>query len=679
MAAVTSGRVESSGVPSGKSYNSKFYISWSRSSSSETANTSTISWSVGWIGSGGPWWSSNAIKIKSGSIGADKISTGTWSNQSGDGDHELRSGSTTIQHNSDGTGSFSASVTGWFYDEGDLTVSGSWDLPTIARASTAKLSATSVGIGSEQTVTITRASTSFTHDITWKIGNTEIGSHSGVTTSQKFTIPTTAAAAIPSATSGTCTVTVTTKSGSTVIGSTTLTFTVTIPDSDTYKPSFTATLSRVDNDVPTGWALAVQGHSKAKVDLSSAKAGSGASLTSWSVTGPTYSGGGTLTTMTATFTTPDVLKVSGTLSVTVTVTDTRGRSTSKTVTMEVKPWTPPTITPAAIYRVNASGTQTFNGTYASIQATWTYASVGNNAPTIKLEYKTTTATSWTALTTPTLASGTRATIGGGKLAATSSYHVRVSVTDTLGGTASTTWNLGPAQVDLDFRADANGMGIGGVGETAGALDIWWPASLRKGIRPTALGSSEDLNDCRGYGTPIWYQQCVNANCSTERNYPENYAGLLQSISITDSNFCYQTYFTYGSTNRVWHRTYYNGTWYPWKLSLDGTTDWDTTLPDLGSVKDGWTVTANRCRRRNGMATLTVTVTPDTALSTGNIANITLFTIPSGFRPKENFTTIVEDVGGILFIGSNGDVQLNAVMYPWSAGTARGLRLQYFLP
>lgn len=487
----TSDKITTSTVASGSTPNSRFYFKWDLASQNVTNNTSTINWHAGWEGTtGAPSWLSNAIRIDGGEIvvggvAIQNIGTGTWSNQSGTGEHELKSGTATITHNADGTGSFSAWLTGWFYTKGQLTCSGSWSLTTIPRASTATLSSTSVAIGSSQTVTITRASTSFTHDLDWSVNGVSIGSQTGVATSQAFTIPADASKQITNATSGTCTVTIKTKNGSTVIGTTTLTFTITIPDNDTYKPSFTATLTRVDGSVPTAWALYVQGFSKWKIDIASAAAGSNATLKTWAVTDGTYTGGGPLSAATASYQTTDVLRTSGTVTITVSVTDSRGRTTTKTLTASVVAWSAPTITPSSpanAYRVNSSGTATFNGTYASIQASWAFASVSSkNSVTYTLEYKTTAATAWTAQSI-TLTSGTRAAVGGGNLAATSSYNIRLTVKDGLGVTATYTWTIGTAQVDLDFRQDKNGMGIGCVGETAGVLEIGWPVNLQQGLK-----------------------------------------------------------------------------------------------------------------------------------------------------------------------------------------------------
>ena len=491
----TSGKAVTTTIASGSTPNSRFYFKWELKSQDKNNNTSTIDWWAGWEGTtGAPQWGTNAIKITEGEIVVNgtavrNIGTITASNQSGQGEHSLLSGTTTINHNADGSGTFKAWMTGWFYDTGSFSLNDSWSLTTIPRASSAKVSSDSVAIGSSQTITITRESTDFTHTLEWSVNGTTLATHTEVATSRAYTIPADAAKYITTATSGTCTVTVKTMNGSTQIGTTTVSFTITIPDTDTYKPSFTATLSKVDGSVPSSWGVYVQGYSKWKIALTSAAAGSNASLASWSVTDGSNTGGGTLTTATAEYTS-NILTGTGKVTITVTVTDSRGRATTKTVTIDdVKAYAPPTITPQVAYRVNASGTKTFNGTYASIQASWAYASVASkNSVTYTLEYKTLTATTWTTQSI-TLTSGTRATVGAGNLSATSSYNVRLTVKDGLNQTAQYTWQVGTAQVDLDFREDKKGMGIGCVGETADTLEIGWAVKLQKGLKePLPLSS-----------------------------------------------------------------------------------------------------------------------------------------------------------------------------------------------
>ncbi len=131
--------------------------------------------------------------------------------------------SKVITHDADGTKTIT--LKGFFDSEGltskltNLTVSGNVTLKTIPRASSFSLSASTVTAGSTSLkVDITRASSGFTHTVKWAFGS-HSKSTTGVGTSASYTIPESWLDAIPNNTSGTGTVTVTTYSGDTKIGS----------------------------------------------------------------------------------------------------------------------------------------------------------------------------------------------------------------------------------------------------------------------------------------------------------------------------------------------------------------------------------------------------------------------------------------------------------------------------
>lgn len=74
-------------------------------------------------------------------------------------------------------------------------------------------------------------------------------------------------------------------------------------------------------------------------------------------------------------------------------------------------------------------------------------------------------------------------------------------------------------------------------------------------------TTHNLDD---YQTTKVYRQSQTANASTEQNYPEGVAGLLQVWN--DNNMTFQMYQTYGtgSAIKLYYRSRYNTTWYPWQ-------------------------------------------------------------------------------------------------------------------
>lgn len=155
------------------------------------------------------------------------------------------SGSTTVAHNADGTGSTTVQVrvrsgsdpNNYNFVWSNATGSASTlSLSTIPRASSISSVTSSVVVnGSNKvTVNISRKSDSFTHDVTIKANDSYKTTITGVGTSTSYAIPITWINAIGSNASATVTVTVQTKSGSTNIGSAvSTTFTIVKPSAST--------------------------------------------------------------------------------------------------------------------------------------------------------------------------------------------------------------------------------------------------------------------------------------------------------------------------------------------------------------------------------------------------------------------------------------------------------------
>lgn len=154
----------------------RFYLIWSLSDQDITNNRSLISWEIGVQGTAGytAYWYSNAVKINSAYVNGSLVSgAATYSNitLSGSTRHRLRSGSIWVGHNSDGTKTFSASVSGWLFNNGTRSASGSWALTTIPRNSQVSTNASSYDLGDAIGIITNRKSTSFTHTITIRLNN----------------------------------------------------------------------------------------------------------------------------------------------------------------------------------------------------------------------------------------------------------------------------------------------------------------------------------------------------------------------------------------------------------------------------------------------------------------------------------------------------------------------------
>ena len=226
-------------------------FNWSQSSQSIANNNSVVSWSLQLIASGGSI-SSSASKSWSVTVNGSNYSGTNTVGVSNGQTKTLASGSTTIAHNADGTKSFSFSFSqqfdinysgvGWI---GTKSGSGNGTLTTIPR--TSSVSSTNANIGENITITINRASSSFTHTLSYSFCNLS-GTIATKTssTSVSWKLPTTFYAQIPNSKSSWGTITCDTYSGSTKIGSSTCRFDVYVKES-TNKPGISATVVDVND------------------------------------------------------------------------------------------------------------------------------------------------------------------------------------------------------------------------------------------------------------------------------------------------------------------------------------------------------------------------------------------------------------------------------------------------
>lgn len=151
----------------------------------------------------------------------------------------VASGTKTLTHNTDGTRSFSVSIQGGIYTYAvNCTGSATFTLDTIPRASS--ISCTTANIESNPTISISRASSNFTHTITFVFGSLTgtVVEKTSATSITSWTIPTSFYGQIPNAKEGWGTLTCYTYNGSALIGTSTCNFTATT-DETMCKPTVT--------------------------------------------------------------------------------------------------------------------------------------------------------------------------------------------------------------------------------------------------------------------------------------------------------------------------------------------------------------------------------------------------------------------------------------------------------
>lgn len=443
----------------------KLRIDWSASQST-SGNYSNVTAKVYLVAT----YNVSFGSTKSGSVTVDGQTKNfsTTHNIRGAGTHLLTTQTFRVAHRSDGSKSFSYSAK---YSI-NITYSGSW-IGTLSRSSSGTLDTiprrSSIGslstgtVGSSYTVPIDRASSGFTHRAWYtNPAGSQVSIATSATTSATFTIPISDANGIPGKT-GTGTIRLDTYSGSTRLGSYYKDFTISVPDTSTFRPSVSkpsAVISGSGLDKNTIGAF-VQGYSRAY--LSGSASGSyGASISSQTI--EIRKGSRNKMWGSSSSYTTGVLTESGTYSVVHWVRDSRGHTNSNSTTVEVLAYSPPRLSNFSAERLSYARTTIGY----SINSSFTTLS-GKNKLRVKIDRRPTDGI-WSNVvdtqnisTTPYNTSFNRAGYSEAQ-----TYDIRIVISDTMGHSETSETAIATSKVPLSIDR-SEGIGVGKIHER-GALD-----------------------------------------------------------------------------------------------------------------------------------------------------------------------------------------------------------------
>lgn len=335
-------------------------------------------------------------------------------------------------------------------------------LPAIAGSSIPTLSASTIEMGKSVTIYTNPLSNGFTHRLTYVFGSASGVIAENAKSSAPWTPPVDLAVQIPSATVGVGSVYCTTYQNGVQIGSTTsVGFTLTVPNNANTQPSVSMSLSPVSALPAPFNALYIQNLTKVDADLS-ATGKYGASIKSYQmvVSGSKYGAPYTSGYLTQT----------GNVAVTGKATDSRGYAGSTEQTISVIPYAKPTVVPAdgqtdiVCARCDEDGNFTDSGTYLRIIAKRNYSPItsgGVQHNFCQVRYRC-NGGSWLTILADD-ASGDEVDTGAISnvvSSTTSSYTIEIGVVDTIGNTASVTKVVPTEQVDFHLREGGNGAAFG---------------------------------------------------------------------------------------------------------------------------------------------------------------------------------------------------------------------------
>ncbi len=334
-------------------------------------------------------------------------------------------------------------------------------------------------IGTAKSVSVSRSSSLFTHTVTWGYGN-QSGTLTtkGTSTSLSWTPGMHLCAQTPNSTSGGGTLWITTYYGNTQIGNTqSAGITLYVPSS--VVPSFSAiTCVEYVNEVSTKIGSYVQNKSRLTLAITGASGNQGSTIRSYKITGCGQ-------TINASSGTTSVITVSGTQSISATITDSRGRTATKSITINVLAYSSP--------KIIGSGVERSADTTASVSAQIEASSliVGateKNKLLYKVEYKPIDAYSYTSLEgeyTELKTTMSRTVTG---LNESKSYEFKIYVGDIFGYNESPVIaSISTAFKSFDFDVKSGRVAIRKVLEhTDGVLEVPSGSKIYSGNNPIDL-------------------------------------------------------------------------------------------------------------------------------------------------------------------------------------------------
>lgn len=345
-----------------------------------------------------------------------------------------------------------------------VTLEVDWQEP----ATQPSLSAATVEMGKSVTINTPAVNSAYRHTLRYAFGSAAGTIATGIASSVSWTPPVSLANQIPSATAGSGTIYCDTYSGSTLLGTKSVSITLTVPGS--VVPS-AGTLSAALAEDTSGTGLYVKGMGKAKLTLSGASGAYGSSITSYTITGGGWTAtNGALTTGT--------LASAGNITFTATVTDSRGRKASTTRTISVIDYTKPGVAVCDVYRCDADGNRKKAGTYFAVEINASYSAITGNTLNITARYKKQSESSYG--TAANVTNNGKTVLGGGNIGASTTYDVLVTVADKYNSLLIQR-TLSTKSVLQSFKRSA-GAAIGKVAELANWLDVAWNTRIRGNLK-----------------------------------------------------------------------------------------------------------------------------------------------------------------------------------------------------
>lgn len=566
-------------------------------------NRTTITYkaSVYKTGSHNPWnnLSQTPMYLTINGQSLHSTATGNYDLRSSTYQQVIKTGTLVIPHNTDGSKSFTFSwnvnFTSTGYGYGNVTTSGTYVLPNIARASTFTIPSTTITTGSAFTVTINKASDGFRHKVAYIVGSSENEWITNADKTYSATIPHSLFNAHKSAESVSGVIRVTTMNGTTVVGSNQQTVTINLASSAI--PSFSSvTYTNSNKGMFSRTDQFIRGLSRATATVNTPLGSYSSTISSYEFRyrrKTSYSSSTSKTTNSHQFDAfnfPD----SGSeneVFLQARVRDSRGRYSSwkETTDIRVHYYTPPVIGNMTVRRTG-SGNTTLQVTrnYTVLSMYELGGSTNSNTASLSFQHRTKGTTSATnntgAKSTTMFLTNSNANLAG-TFAANTSYEVRAILTDKLNTVYGSWISVGTEFVPMDIGPKGVGVGkvhsdasydleVGSGGATIdGPLKVGSATISSSGVINYS-GSQIQLKQLTAYNGNFISQLSSTANFNDDTNTgfshmagvavnsPGGTWGILRS-AVASNDHISQIFHERDGLNKLYTRAKTNGNWRDW--------------------------------------------------------------------------------------------------------------------
>lgn len=374
----------------------------------------------------------------------------------------LYSKTITVKHNADGSGSCSVSVSfNTHISAGVVSANASLTLHKIARASKPSVSGTKE-LGQTLTINMNRASNNYTHTVRWSWAGQSGTIGTGIGASTTWTPQLAYASYLTNAESAKCTLTTTTYNGSTVIGTSEVSFDLAVQSAAV--PTISAVTIDDLEGYFTNYQAFIAGYSKIKADITAASV-YGATIASYKLFVGASSVIGTSNSLTLDKL-ESVTNLFETVNLTVTVIDTRGRSASQTKQVTVANYFVQGANDLSIKRWDTTGNKEDDeSTTVRVHIDGSLFQVngqGITMGTVKVEYKERSETQYTTHQTQNVSGSYNLDFDVENIDSAKVYDFNVIITDAFNQSITYASIIPTATPIMDFKSNGKGLAILGV-------------------------------------------------------------------------------------------------------------------------------------------------------------------------------------------------------------------------